>query len=44
MFTILHVINRKVSKLHGHYSETLKPLTAKSETNNHQFSHTYHAS
>lgn len=36
MFTILHVIHWKVSKLHGHYSETLKPLITKSETNNHQ--------
>ena len=36
MFTVLHVIHWKVSKLHGHYSETLNPLITKSETNNHQ--------
>jgi hypothetical protein len=36
MFTMLHLIHWKVSKLHGHYSETLKSLITKSETNNHQ--------
>ena len=36
MFTVLHVVHWKVSKPHGHYSETLKPLITKSETNNHQ--------
>ena len=36
MFTILHVIHWKVSKLHGHCVETLKPLITKSETNNYQ--------
>jgi len=36
MFTVLHVIHWKISKLHGHYSETLKTLITKSEINNHQ--------
>jgi hypothetical protein len=36
MFAILHIIHWKVSKLHGHHSETLKPLITKSETNIHQ--------